>query len=66
MTPAELRERRKALNLTQEQMAALLPRPLKTLQGWEQGRPIPPDFWRALRDLERELAAGAQPAAAQE
>lgn len=62
MTGPEFKARREAMGLSQAQMAARLPRPLRTLQGWERGKPIPPDYHRTIRDLERELAAGVEPA----
>ncbi len=41
MTASELVTMRLSLDLSQSQMARALRVPLKTYQGWEQGRPIP-------------------------
>ncbi len=58
MTPDEIRERRKALHLSRTEFARRLPVPLRTAEHWEHGDRQPPAYlWRALRDLERELAA---------
>ncbi len=40
---------RQLLGLSQSEMAALLEVNLKTLQGWEQGRPMPDKMQKPLR-----------------
>lgn len=54
MTEVTLTARRDALGLTQAALAARLGVPLKTLQGWEQGRKGSPLLDVALRALEYE------------
>ena len=54
MTAQQLTARRNALGLTQAALAERLGVPLKTLQGWEQGRKCPPLLDVALRALEYE------------
>ena len=54
MTAPELTARRSALGLTQSALADRLGVPLKTLQGWEQGRKCPPLLDVALRAVEVE------------
>ena len=64
MTPKELRDQRRKLNLTQAGLAKHLEISLGRVRKYEQGeRPIPPYFWRVLRDLERELADRPEPPA---
>lgn len=62
MTPAELRERRKALNLSQAALAAAIGVPLRSLQNWEIGHRGIPRFTaehldRELSNLERQPTA---------
>ena len=52
---AHLHNWRKYHGLSQAQAATLLHVPVKTLQGWEQGRPMPSHFANYLRLLEDEL-----------
>ena len=40
---------RQLLGLSQSEMAALLEVNLKTLQGWEQGRPMPDRMQKPIR-----------------
>ena len=40
---------RKELALSQSEMAVLLETSVKTLQGWEQGRPMPKRVQKSLR-----------------
>lgn len=56
-TPADVRVFLAQHNVTQEELATRLGRSLSTVQRWCQpdGRP-PPEEWRALRDLGRELS----------
>lgn len=59
MTPAELRRRRKALGLTQKQLAAVLGRHVITVSKWEaEMQPIdaPETLALALETLERRTA----------
>jgi DNA-binding transcriptional regulator YiaG len=44
MTPAELRERREAMHLSQPQLAALLDTSAANVRNWEQGRVGIPGF----------------------
>lgn len=56
----DLRQWRTARNLTQAELAKLLPVNLRTLQNWERPadeRKPPPYLWRALEHLESELAS---------
>lgn len=58
MTPAEIKEVRARLGLSQIRLSKLLPVPRRTLEDWETNVAKPPRYLvRALRDLERELAA---------
>lgn len=41
MTSIDLKEARKLLNLTPKEMAEKLNTPVRTYEGWEQGRKIP-------------------------
>lgn len=69
VTPTDLRVFRARHRLSQRELAeALDDISSQTVQAWERGVAKPPPyFWRALRDLEREMAAGAdEPAAARE
>lgn len=62
MTPDEIRVFRARLGLTQARLAELLPTPRRTVEDWEspRGKGRPPAYLaRALRDLERELAASS-------
>jgi hypothetical protein len=44
-----------ACGYTVRELAEALPHSKRSLEGWTSGRyAIPPYFWRALRDLERE------------
>lgn len=65
MTPDELRARRARLGLTQGQLAAALPAPIRTVEEWESSRTTrgtPPAYLeRALNDLERELSDQRRP-----
>jgi transcriptional regulator with XRE-family HTH domain len=63
MTGAEVKEWREARDISQRQLAKLLPMNLTTLQGWERAEPrgMPPPFMRrALANLEGELLAKAE------
>lgn len=56
MTSDELRERRKALNLTQEQLARRLGMTLNSVSRWEGGKvSIPALLDLALKQLESEI-----------
>lgn len=57
MNAAELIERRKALGLTQAQLAVALPAGLKSVWRWENGFYIPPYLDVTLEALERRSAA---------
>lgn len=58
MTGEELKQRRLAMGLTREALAALLPLNLRTLQDQEQGaNPVHPLMDRAMKHLESECAA---------
>jgi DNA-binding XRE family transcriptional regulator len=53
MTPTELTERRKALGLTQTELAKALGVSRATIAAWEGGRfNIPPYLWLALKALQ--------------
>lgn len=58
MTPDELKDwRTRHDSMTQAELARRLEVSLGTIRKYEQGeRRIPAFMWRALRDLERELA----------
>jgi transcriptional regulator with XRE-family HTH domain len=60
MNSDDLRERRKALGLTQKRLAELLGVPLRTYAGWEIGETIkiPRLVDGALRDVEAADQAG--------
>lgn len=66
MTPDDLRAFRKRLGLSQARFAAMLPAPVRTVVNWESkgdNHRNPPEYLaRALRDVERELAAPPDPA----
>jgi DNA-binding transcriptional regulator YiaG len=61
MKASELITVRLSLELSQSQMARALRVPLKTYQGWEQGRPIPEvaataisaDFLKRVKDVRK-------------
>lgn len=58
VTPQELKAWRDERGITQERLAELLESSLGRIRKYEQGeRKIPPFMWRALRDLDAELAA---------
>lgn len=57
MTPTQIRAWRESVGLSQQAVARRLPCGARTWQHWEAGTREPPTFlYRALRDLERELA----------
>lgn len=57
MKPEEVRAWRESFGLSQQAAADRLPTTLRTWQRWEAGEFEPPAFlYRALRDLERDLA----------
>lgn len=57
MTAAEIKERRQSLRLSQAKLAARLGVTVNAVAKWEAGHTHPPPYlWRALRDIERELA----------
>lgn len=56
MTPAEIRDARERLGLSQRAMALALGVHWNTLARWERGELVPaPYLWRAVRDLSWEL-----------
>ncbi len=60
----DLTQWRAARNLTQAELAELLPVNLRTLQNWERPadkRNPPPYLWRALEHLESELRISKNP-----
>lgn len=57
MTKQDLIKWQARYNLTTAQLAQLLPVSRRTVEGWRAGRSIPPYLQRALRDIEREMAA---------
>lgn len=62
VTPKELHDWRREHKLTQAALAKHLEISLGRIRKYEQGdRPIPPYFWRVLRDLERDLKQEGQP-----
>lgn len=63
MTGSEVKAWREARDMSQGQLAKMLPMNLRTLQGWERAQPngTPPPFMRrALDDLEREMTFGTR------
>ena len=55
--PADLVAWRESYGLSQAKAAKLLPVATRTWERWEYGQRSPPPFlFRALRDIERELA----------
>jgi transcriptional regulator with XRE-family HTH domain len=61
-TPTSLRERRKAMGLTQQQLAEALAVPMNTVARWEQGAiniAHPRVLELALIELQRQLEIGA-------
>lgn len=59
MTPAEIKQARTRLGLTQAQLAQHFGRSRRTIEDWERTSrksSPPPELRRAFRDLERELA----------
>ena len=60
MKPINIAKFRNKHKLSQADLAELLEMSKRTLQKWEQGAGEPPVFFfRALRDVERELRARA-------
>ena len=57
MTAVEIRDWRERMKLTQQEAAERLGVTLRAWQHWEGAERTPPPYlFRALRDLERELA----------
>lgn len=65
MTPTGLKEKRLAMQLTQAELAELLPINLRTYQAWEAGRySIPSLIDRAMASIEAERGGQNKPAKA--